>query len=136
MPDNPLPQIITRAEAKACGLDRYFTGKPCKHGHVAQRYKSGRCVVCVVITNKRHRKPGQSKQYYWADPVKGRTRTAKWRKEHPEESATQRRRRDPAKLREAALVQYRKDPAAAIARAIDWANRNRLKRRATMRKVS
>ena len=26
----------------------YFTGKPCKHGHVARRYKSTRtCVVCA-----------------------------------------------------------------------------------------
>ena len=31
----------TRAEAKARGLKRYFTGKPCKAGHVAER----RCCI-------------------------------------------------------------------------------------------
>ena len=29
--------VISRAEAKAQGMKRYFTGKPCKHGHVAER---------------------------------------------------------------------------------------------------
>ena len=33
-------KIISHAEAKAQGLKRYFTGKPCKHGHVAEIYTS------------------------------------------------------------------------------------------------
>ena len=40
-------EIITRDEAKARGLKRYFTGKPCKHGHVALRFTSGgNCARC------------------------------------------------------------------------------------------
>ena len=40
--------IITRTEAQAQGLKTYFTGKPCKHGHVAERYTSrGICVECT-----------------------------------------------------------------------------------------
>jgi hypothetical protein len=35
---DPMPEIISRAEAKARGLTRYFTGKPCKYGHIAERY--------------------------------------------------------------------------------------------------
>lgn len=31
-------QIISRSEAKSQGLKFYFTGKPCKSGHVSQRY--------------------------------------------------------------------------------------------------
>ena len=39
--------IITRKEAKAQGLPRYFTGKPCKHGHIAERQTSkGVCEEC------------------------------------------------------------------------------------------
>jgi hypothetical protein len=39
--------IITRAEAKAQGLKTYFTGKPCRHGHVAQRTVAAhRCLAC------------------------------------------------------------------------------------------
>lgn len=36
----------TRAEAFALGADRYFTGAPCKHGHVAERFVSGTCTGC------------------------------------------------------------------------------------------
>jgi hypothetical protein len=32
-----MPEIITRKDAVALRLVRYFTGKPCKHGHVGER---------------------------------------------------------------------------------------------------
>lgn len=39
--------IITRKEAKATGLKRYFTGKPCKRGHVVEQLVSScECVRC------------------------------------------------------------------------------------------
>lgn len=39
--------VITRKEAISQDLKRYFTGKPCKHGHVAQRWtSSGHCIGC------------------------------------------------------------------------------------------
>ena len=42
-----MTDIITRAEAKAQGLKRYFTGKPCKHGHIDTRAVSnGSCREC------------------------------------------------------------------------------------------
>ena len=41
----PLPS--TREEARAQGLDRFFTGAPCIHGHIAPRYVSTtNCVQC------------------------------------------------------------------------------------------
>ena len=44
----------TRAEAKAAGLSRYNTGKPCKHGHIADRFTStANCVVCSDISRKK-----------------------------------------------------------------------------------
>ena len=50
-------QIISRSEAKAKGLKRFFTGKPCKHGHVAERYVgSSGCVECQRVINKKPRK--------------------------------------------------------------------------------
>jgi 5-methylcytosine-specific restriction endonuclease McrA len=43
-----IQEIISRADAKARGLKRYFTGLPCKHGHVAQSMVSNRrCCVCL-----------------------------------------------------------------------------------------
>lgn len=40
-------EIISRSQAKAAGLKYYFTGKPCKNGHIAERYVAGRCVLCT-----------------------------------------------------------------------------------------
>lgn len=46
-------QIITRAEACAQGLNRYFTGKTCKRGHVCERYTCNlECVQCVHVKTK------------------------------------------------------------------------------------
>ncbi len=36
----------TRKEAKELGAELYFTGKPCKHGHIAPRITKGACVIC------------------------------------------------------------------------------------------
>lgn len=42
-------KIISRAEAKAKGLKRYFTGEACKYGHIAMRYTKGRdCIDCCL----------------------------------------------------------------------------------------
>jgi len=37
----------TRSEAKAVGAAYYFTGDPCKHGHIAPRKTKGSCVECL-----------------------------------------------------------------------------------------
>lgn len=39
----------TRAEAKAAGAAHYFTGEPCKHGHIAPRKTKGACVECLQV---------------------------------------------------------------------------------------
>jgi hypothetical protein len=40
--------IITHKEARQLGLPKYFTGKPCKHGHISERYTlGGTCVTCA-----------------------------------------------------------------------------------------
>jgi hypothetical protein len=38
--------IITKQQARDLGLTRYFTGKTCKNGHIAERQVTGRCVAC------------------------------------------------------------------------------------------
>jgi hypothetical protein len=45
MDTSTLPK--TRAEAKATGAKYYFTGEPCKHGHIAPRKTKGSCVECL-----------------------------------------------------------------------------------------
>ena len=47
-----MPKIVERAEARLLGLTRCFTGRPCKYGHVAERFVStGACIICC---RKRH----------------------------------------------------------------------------------
>ena len=53
-------ETISRKDAKARGFLRYFTGKPCKHGHAAKRLVSnGTCLEC-------HRE--HQREYYKANP--------------------------------------------------------------------
>jgi hypothetical protein len=41
-------KLVTWSEAKASGLKHYFTGKPCKRGHIALRQTSAlRCMDCA-----------------------------------------------------------------------------------------
>lgn len=39
----------SRKEAQAIGAKFYFTGEPCKHGHIALRKTKGTCVTCAQI---------------------------------------------------------------------------------------
>lgn len=46
-------EIITRNDAHAAGLRRFFTGRPCAHGHTAERFVStGGCVACNAARSK------------------------------------------------------------------------------------
>lgn len=49
-------QLISQDEARTQGLKRYFTGKPCAHGHISERTVSwGGCVTCIAINDERAR---------------------------------------------------------------------------------
>ena len=43
---------IDRATARDIGLVKYFTGKPCKHGHIAERWTG--CYGCCQCGFLRH----------------------------------------------------------------------------------
>jgi len=61
---------MKRAEAKLLNLIKYVTGKPCKHGHLSERYTSTSvCVVCAQI---------QSKAWKNANPEKNLDSMRKW----------------------------------------------------------
>jgi hypothetical protein len=47
-----IPGYMSKAEARRLGLATYFTGKPCRNGHVAPRHTRGGCTVCVREYNK------------------------------------------------------------------------------------
>lgn len=56
-------EIITRKDALLIGQTRYFTGLPCKEGHVTyRRVNSGSCCECSRLQTKRWRDNGGKPQ--------------------------------------------------------------------------
>lgn len=51
----------TPDEAKARGLKRYFTGEPCRRGHVAERDLLHACMECRKLTKKKYALKKQGK---------------------------------------------------------------------------
>jgi hypothetical protein len=64
----------TRAEAKATGTKYYFTGEPCKYGHVALRKTKGACVECLKVewTQAAEKRADYFAQYNKKEEVKER----------------------------------------------------------------
>lgn len=61
-------KIISRKDAKANGLKRYFTGKQCKYGHVAERFcSSGRCSKCDKVLQKSDNYRAKRREYEQRD---------------------------------------------------------------------
>ena len=82
---------MKRAEAKAFGLKMYNTGKPCKHGHLSDRYTStGVCQECIQIANIDRYKNNREMHYaswrkwYEANKKTHHARSRRWQQENPE----------------------------------------------------
>ena len=64
----------TRQEAKDTGAKYYFTGEPCKHGHIAPRKTKGACVECLKVEWKEaaEKRAGYFREYNKREDVKDR----------------------------------------------------------------
>jgi hypothetical protein len=51
-----MPEIISRGEAIERGLKRYFTGKPCKRGHIFERHVADK--NCIECRKEKQKTPG------------------------------------------------------------------------------
>ncbi len=70
MPESIYP-IISRAEAKEQGLKFYFTGKPCKQGHIANRFISTcSCIECDGEYRKSDKCKESQREYKKSDRSK------------------------------------------------------------------
>ena len=77
-----------RKEAKLRGDAHYFTGKPCKNGHIDKRFvENGRCLSCAkeLIAQRRSLR---SAEQIAQDHEKARVRAAEWRKNNPNHENT------------------------------------------------
>ena len=99
MADAPIPR--THAEAKRLGVTRYFTGKACKYGHVAERAANGHCIECNRIAD-RVRLSKRDKLRRLKHPMRSAKVAKAWREKNPDKIA--------------AIVAARK----ASGYAIDW----------------
>lgn len=80
-------ELISRAEAKAQGLKHYFTGKPCKHEHIANRFVLGGCCACNTARSQTTNARIASAAWRKDNAGKQAERTAEWRKNNPERQA-------------------------------------------------
>jgi hypothetical protein len=72
---NITPRTI-RIQAIADGLKRYFTGVPCKYGHIAERFvRSSACVACKAVTDAAYAK---------ANGARLAAKLKAWKAKHPE----------------------------------------------------
>ena len=62
-------RIITRKEAVEKKLKRYFTGKPCKKGHIANRIVGNhKCVECLLTPEQKKQIRREAKKEYDQNP--------------------------------------------------------------------
>jgi hypothetical protein len=80
-----------RAAAMSAGLTTYFTGRPCKHGHITYRCTAnGQCIECSkksqkeTLRRKLEKNPDYYRQQYAKNPEKYRASSAKYRADNPE----------------------------------------------------
>ena len=105
--------FISRAQAKAQGLKYYFTGKPCKHGHISIRYVRGQCVGCslaresLLLTESQkarkrfnYRKRRKDPDYLAKESAANAARLRRYRKENRVKHNDSQRRRKLARCQE------------------------------------
>jgi 5-methylcytosine-specific restriction endonuclease McrA len=137
-------EIIRRKDALAIGRTRYFTGKPCKHGHIAERWSSdGKCVECTRIfqTERKDEYLARHKAWRAKNHHKVKAWTDKWRFENPEKKAAISAAYGPAyrlankeAIRAAAKERYDADPSKGRLLAKEWRTANPEKFKATLQK--
>jgi 5-methylcytosine-specific restriction endonuclease McrA len=83
--------IISRKEAKLVGSKLYFTGKPCKNGHICERRTvNGCCEECGRQKSLKYAREHaeqhriNARANYYRDPEKNKAKANQWRLYHPE----------------------------------------------------
>jgi hypothetical protein len=92
---------MSRSAALVQGITQYFTGKPCKRGHIANRHaSSGTCSVCAAAALR---------ERYAKNPEYYKARVTEWyqnNREHAQETSRIYRKKNP-EIRKAAIRRWR-----------------------------
>ena len=108
-------EVITRKQAREQGLSHYFTGKPCKHGHIRERHTvNGACLECRRLRQLKENKEkpkklasiraksyaknrdlylAERRKKYWENRENELVRQREWKQQNPECSSSYIRRR-------------------------------------------
>jgi 5-methylcytosine-specific restriction endonuclease McrA len=121
-------QIISRSEAIALGVNVYFTGKPCKWGHIALRRVAGsRCRECHRIESSVARKSDDSREYMRLAQRRYRykhpDRVKAYEKQNKDKSAARSRKwrsRNPEKSKAAFLRYHYKNKSKRLEQNLEW----------------
>ena len=117
---------MTLEEAKSLGLKKYSSGEPCLHGHVSERYVSGRsCVACVAARAAEAAK---------SNPAAARAKHNRWKAANPEafaESVARSQKKLAAITRVRRLEQYAADPTKVLEASRRWRAANAEKAQAS-----
>lgn len=121
-------ELISFEQAKSEGRSRYFTGKPCVNGHVAERYVYNKwlCCECRKILDSSEERKSKMVKY-----------RANWEEANPQKAkeAVLKSRRNGAARHAVTNKEWRaknKEHITATARA--WRHRNPEKSRATVKR--
>lgn len=136
--------IISRKDAQASGLKQYFTGKPCKHGHVDTRSTiNGSCMECSRIKSLKRMRENPEARRKSAESLKNRYRnddeyrekiklkSREWHHLNKERASENKKRwylenKEHAKIENARRWdEYRNDP--------EWVERERARKRLEMK---
>ena len=111
---------VTRSEAKALGAPQYFTGKPCKQGHLAPKFTcSGSCTECLAARRREYMREWSEK-----NPEVKKQRAAEWYQKNREE------------VIERVRANYYKDVDASRQRARDYAETHKEEAKSRIKKWS
>lgn len=126
-------QTTTRKEAKDSGLTVYYTGKPCRRGHLSERRTSNwACIECdnLMSRNFRKKNPELVKEYKrkWRHNNLSRCNEniKKWNRENKERRNEIRRKWDKENPT-AVLAKTRKYQADKINATPKWADMNKIR---------
>lgn len=112
-------EAISREKAKERGLKRYFTGKPCKHGHISERKVSNSgCLECKRLSDI---------QYNSINHDKEKERRRRYRENNREalrERGRQYYRNTLAHQAERKKKYYRENRKVVLERKRRWKSRN------------
>jgi len=137
MADEIVPQVgpfVTRAQAKAWGLPRYFTGKECPHGHfTVRRTINSACCICIAIAQNAFCKANRAQllekeRAYYAQPHKRERRRARMQ-QWADGLSGDRAAKRVADQKERSREFYARNRAKLIKRTADWKVANPEKRK-------